>query len=61
VSARLTPSAPSVIRTVRLPQELVERVEQVRADLAASTPGRPCAWSDALRVLLLEALAARGR
>lgn len=49
------------ILSVRLPANLIARVDQFAASEEASAPGRKCSRTDATRMLLLRGLDAEGR
>ena len=61
MSKRLTDSRekPAWMLSLRLPEDLKAAIDAVKDDLARATPGLEPARSDAVRVLLREALAAR--
>lgn len=61
MSHRLTPAStkPSPMLSLRLPEDLQAALVGVQGDLARATPGLEPSLSDAVRVLLREALAAR--
>jgi len=61
MSKRLTDSRekPAWMLSLRLPEDLKAAIDAVKDDLARATPGLEPARSDAVRVLLREAIAAR--
>lgn len=49
------------ILSVRLPADLIARVDEYAAQEQASAPGRKCSRTDAVRMLLLRGLDAPGK
>lgn len=60
-AAKGRPADGNVPLSIRLPTRLIEEIDAEAERIAEERPGMDVARADAIRVLLVEALAARGR